>query len=170
MPFGTYPVALARELGGWGEEFTVNQDFEFDYRVRQSGHRILFDPSLVIEWECRQSLRDLFKQYRRYGKGKVKVALAHPDSVRPRHLLPPLLVLGLGVLSLAAGSARLRAPALLAMSPYAAAIVGGSVATAPRVSDPTARGYLPGAFLAMHVGWGLGAWEGLAAEARRRRS
>ena len=169
VPFGAYPVALARELGGWGEEFTVNQDFEFDQRVRASGHPILFDPELVIDWECRQSVRALFTQYRRYGKGKVKVALAHPGSVQPRHLLPPLLVLGLGTLAAAATSSRLRTPAVLAAAPYAAAIAAGSAVSARQVTEPAARAFLPAAFVAMHIGWGIGAWEGLAAEARRRR-
>src|SRR5207249_2496031 len=33
IPFGAYPTQLARRLGGWDERLTVNQDFEFDYRV-----------------------------------------------------------------------------------------------------------------------------------------
>src|SRR3954468_4852327 len=63
IPFGAYPVAVARRLGGWDERLRVNQDFEFDYRIRQSGQRLLFDPALVIRWDCRQTLRDLFTQY-----------------------------------------------------------------------------------------------------------
>ena len=78
VPFGAYPTEVARSIGGWGEEFTVNQDFEFDHRVREAGHKILFDPSLVIDWESRQTIRALWKQYRRYGKGKAKVVLCPP--------------------------------------------------------------------------------------------
>ncbi len=169
VPFGAYPVALAREVGGWGEEFTVNQDFEFDQRIRHSGNPILFDPSLVIDWECRQHIGDLFKQYRRYGKGKVKVALTHPGSVRLRHLAAPALVA-----SAAVGAAALLSGAVdkkwvaLAAAPYPTALVAASVLTAGEVEDRAARVYLPAAFAAMHVGWGIGFWEGVRDAVGRR--
>ncbi|QIK68261.1 glycosyltransferase [Nocardioides sp. HDW12B] len=169
VPFGAYPVALAREVGGWGEQFTVNQDFEFDQRIRQSGNPILFDPSLVIDWECRQHIGDLFKQYRRYGKGKVKVALTHPGSVRLRHLAAPALVA-----SAAVGAAVLVTGAVdrkwvaLAAAPYPTALLAASLLTASEVEDPAARPYLPAAFAAMHVGWGLGFWEGVRDAVSRR--
>jgi succinoglycan biosynthesis protein ExoA len=169
VPFGAYPVALAREIGGWGEEFTVNQDFEFDQRIRATGHPILFDPGLVIDWESRQTVRDLWKQYRRYGKGKVKVAARHPASVRVRHLLPPALVAygAVAVLVAATGAVDRRWVAL-AVTPYPAAVLAASALTAGEVDDPAGRVFLPGAFAAMHVGWGLGFWEGLLDLAKRR--
>lgn len=169
IPFGAYPVELARLVGGWGEEFTVNQDFEFDQRIRQSGHPLLFDPDLVIDWECRQSVRDLFRQYRRYGRGKVKVMARHPGSVRPRHLLPPVLVAFGGALLIAAllpGTDRRMVTA--AAAPYPLAVVAASVATSRHVADPVARLYLPAAFMAMHVGWGIGFWEGVLSRVSRR--
>ncbi len=162
VPFGAYPVALAREVGGWGEEFTVNQDFEFDRRIRQSGNPILFDPSLVIDWECRQHVGDLFKQYRRYGRGKVKVALAHPGSVRLRHLAAPALVASaaVGATALISGAVD-KKWVVLAAAPYPAAVIAASALTAGEVEDAAARPYLPAAFVAMHVGWGIGFWEGV---------
>jgi succinoglycan biosynthesis protein ExoA len=169
IPFGAYPVALARELGGWDEDLRVNQDFEFDWRVRQSGHQLLFDPALRIDWHCRQSARDLFDQYRRYGRGKVKVAALHPASVRPRHLMAPLLVAWLGL----AGVVGLRRPrlAVLAVAPYPVAVAVATSRTAGSV-DEEARIHLPAAFAAMHLGWGIGFWEGvrelLAGRARTR--
>ena len=158
IPFGAYPVELARELGGWDERLRVNQDFEFDFRVRQAGYRLLLDPELSIRWESRQSLGALFSQYLRYGRGKAKVAGLHPSSVRARHLAAPALVL-----SLACGLVAARRRPLLAVllwGPYAAGVVVAAARTASKVS-PEARGALPGAFVAMHVGWGLGFWRGL---------
>jgi succinoglycan biosynthesis protein ExoA len=37
VPFGAYPVAVIRAVGGWDEQLRVNQDFEFDHRVREAG-------------------------------------------------------------------------------------------------------------------------------------
>jgi succinoglycan biosynthesis protein ExoA len=158
--FGAYPTTLIRELGGWDERCRVNQDFdfEFDYRVGKSGRRLLFDPALSIRWFCRQSIRDLFRQYRRYGRGKTFVARLHPRSIRLRHLMAPALVASL-VAALALGVFRpLLGAALIA--PYALALVVAG-AVAGRELDRPARLRVPLAFLAMHVGWGLGFWQGL---------
>ena len=158
IPFGAYPVDVARELGGWNEEFTVNQDFEFDWRVRESGRDLLFDPALRIDWLCRQSVADLYRQYRRYGRGRVRTVMHHPRSIRPRHLVTPALVVYLA----AAGLIGLRRPrlALAAVAPYVAGIAVATATTAADVA-PEARRHLPGAFVAMHVGWGVGFWRGL---------
>jgi len=158
IPFGAYPTALVRALGGWDEEFVVNQDFEFDWRVREAGHELLFDPALRIDWHCRQSVGDLFRQYRRYGRGKVRTARHHPRSLRPRHLAAPALVAWLALASLV-GLRRPRAAAA-AVSPYLLGLAIASTRTA-RDLDPAARRHVPGAFAAMHVGWGLGFWAGL---------
>jgi cellulose synthase/poly-beta-1,6-N-acetylglucosamine synthase-like glycosyltransferase len=158
IPFGAYPVALARELGGWDERLRVNQDFEFDFRVRQAGHKLLLDPDLSISWESRQSIGALYSQYLRYGRGKAKVAGLHPSSVRARHLTAPLLV---ATLAAAVVSARRRpSRAALLTAPYLAGVGLATIRTAPKVS-PQARAFLPASFVAMHVGWGLGFWRGL---------
>ena len=160
LPFGAYPVAVVREAGGWDERLTANEDFEFDYRLRRSGRRLLFDPRMVIHWHCRQSIPDLFRQYRRYGRGKVDVAVLHPASLSPRHLAPPVFVLYLAVAAIAAATRRpLQAQAMLA--PYAVAVLLESVRLSRRLEHPGEQIRVPGAIAAMHVGWGLGVWSGL---------
>ena len=156
IPFGAYPTELVRQLGGWDERLVANEDFEFDHRLRRSGAVLLFDPRLRISWQSRQSVRELYRQYRRYGRGKVDVARLHPGSLRPRHLLPPLLVPYLA----AAAAAGVRRPRLAAgmVAPYAAALTVASARTARRLDEPRARAILPAAFLAMHIGWGVGVW------------
>lgn len=157
VPFGAYPTALLRELGGWDPAIAANEDFELDQRIRGAGYSLLFEPRLVIDWHCRQSVGELFVQYRRYGAGKLPVALRHKRSVRPRHLLPPALVGYLGVAALVA----LRHPAwsAAAVAPYAGAVAAASLATGRRLETGRERLHLPGAFVAMHVGWGLGFWQ-----------
>ena len=159
LPFGAYPVELVRSLGGWDERLTANEDYEFDYRLRRAGGRLLFDPALVIAWHCRQSIRDLYRQYRRYGKGKVDVMRLHPESMSLRHFLPPVLVV------YGAGSALvgIRNPRVLAaMLPYVVAVGVASAQAAGSLQSTAERVRLPAAFLAMHLGWGLGFWSRLA--------
>jgi hypothetical protein len=156
IPFGAYPTALVRRLGGWDESLVANEDFEFDHRLRRSGAALLFDPRLRITWQSRQSVPDLYRQYHRYGRGKVDVARLHPDSLRPRHLLPPLLVPYLAAAA-ATGVRRPRVTAAM-VAPYAAALIVASLRTARRLDDRRARTFVPAAFLAMHLGWGVGVW------------
>ncbi len=163
VPFGAYPVAVVKELGGWNEDLRVNQDFELDYRLRASGRAILFDPELHIDWDCRQSIRELFRQYRRYGRGKAKVAALHPRSAAPRHLAAPCFVAWL-VIALVTGLRRPRSAAVAVM-PYGVALAVASARSA-RSLPPEARRWVPAAFAAMHIGWGLGFWEGIFDTAR----
>ncbi len=165
IPFGAYPTALVRELGGWDESIPTNEDFEFDQRVRRHGE-LLLDPGLQIAWNSRETVGDLFRQYVRYGRGKPLVASRHPGSTRLRHLAPPVLVAGLGLATL--GSLRFPRACGAAVASYGAAVaVVGSVIA--RDAGPGAdRRAIPAALAAMQVGWGLGFWQGVGDLLRRR--
>lgn len=160
IPFGAYPTELLRELGGWNEDLTANEDFELDYRLQQAGYRLLFDPRISIRWYSRETIAGLFSQYRRYGRSKMAVVRGHPRSLRARHLVPPALVVA-WLAAAVAGSKR-RPLALAALAPYAVALTMASAWTARRVPGTRAKAAVPVAFLAMHLGWGVGFWEGAA--------
>jgi len=166
IPFGAYPREVIEAVGGWDESIPVNQDYEFDFRVRQAGHELLFDPQLVIDWECRQSVKAFWRQYRRYGRGKAQVIRLHPESTAVRHLAAPALV------AMLAG-ALLVLPfkpkwALALVLPYAAALTVASATVVPGLQGRQARRTVPKAFAAMHLGWGIGFWEGMAGAAAKR--
>jgi succinoglycan biosynthesis protein ExoA len=159
LPFGAYPVEVVRRVGGWNEELTANEDFEFDHRLREAGLRLLFEPRMVIRWHCRQSIADLYRQYHRYGKGKVDVAWLHPESLHVRHVAPPAFVAG-AVLGLAV-AARKPSRWLAMMAPYALAVTAESLRSGRQLQGAGERLRLPAAFVAMHVGWGVGFWSGV---------
>jgi len=167
IPFGAYPTELVRELGGWDERLEANEDFEFDYRLRRSGAVLLFDPRLRISWASRQTVRSLYQQYRRYGAGEFDVARLHPASLRPRHLVPPLRVPYLA--TAVAGAVRRPRGGAALLAPYPAGLALATVRTARTLEDPAARAYLPAAFLAMHIGWGVGVWSRVLRSVGRRR-
>jgi cellulose synthase/poly-beta-1,6-N-acetylglucosamine synthase-like glycosyltransferase len=161
LPFGAYPVDLVRKFHGWNEQLVANEDFEFDYRLQMAGLRLLFDPRIVIHWHCRQSIPDLYRQYERYGRGKVDVARIHPESMRARHMVPPALVVYVAV----AGLLSVRRPArwLALMAPYELAVVVASLRTGRQLDTFGDRARLPFAFMAMHLGWGVGFCSGVVA-------
>jgi len=167
VPFGAYRTATVRELGGWDESIPNNEDFEFDQRLRERGE-LLFDPELEIAWRARESLGALFRQYRRYGRGKPLVAVRHPGSVRVRHLAPPALVAWLAAAALVAP--RRPRVAAAALAPYAAVVAAAGAVISRSAAAGTDRRAVPGALVAMQVGWGLGFWEGVRDVARARRS
>jgi succinoglycan biosynthesis protein ExoA len=170
IPFGAYPTALVRELAGWDESVATNEDFEFDQRLRTRGE-LLFDPALEIAWHARDSVPALFRQYRRYGRGKPGVAVRHPGSVRLRHLLPPGLVMWLT--GAAALAVRRPGTAAAAVAPYLLAVTSAAALISRDAPPGTDRRTMPAALVAMQIGWGLGFWEGvrdLAADRARGRA
>jgi succinoglycan biosynthesis protein ExoA len=168
LPFGAYPVDLLREVGGWDENLVANEDYELDYRLRQRGGRLLLDPRVVIAWQCRQSVPDLYRQYVRYGKGKADVAMLHPASLSARHVVAPALVAWLALAALRAG--RHPAQAALMVAPYVAGVAVATRQTRPVLENDADWVHLPGAFTAMHVGWGYGFWAGMVRGLLRRLS
>ena len=144
---------------GWDERLVANEDYKFDYRLRQAGYSLLFDPDLAIRWHSRQSVGDLFRQYRRYGRGKVAVMVKHPLSMRPRHVLVPSFAAYLAL----AAVVGLRRPATSGamVAPYLFTLAVASVGTGAQLASRQERAWVAPAFLAMHLGWGVGFWEGL---------
>ncbi|MGZ4149446.1 MAG: glycosyltransferase family 2 protein [Actinomycetota bacterium] len=167
VPFGAYPVELLRSLGGWDASLDANEDYELDYRIRASGRELLLDPSVRIAWRSKETIGALFAQYRRYGRGKADVARLHPSSLAIRHLVPPALVAG-AVPWAAIGARRPRAAMLLAL-PYLVFLAGAGASVAREAGEPRLAPRVALALGAMHVGWGLGFWEGAAANLRDRR-
>jgi succinoglycan biosynthesis protein ExoA len=159
LPFGAYPVDLLRDVGGWDESLVANEDYELDYRLRRRGGRLLLIPSVVIAWQCRQSVPDLYRQYVRYGKGKADVALLHPTSLSVRHVVAPALVAWLAQAALRAR--RHPGQAALMVCPYVAGVGVATRQTRRALDNDADWVHLPGAFTAMHVGWGYGFWAGL---------
>ncbi|MFZ4518289.1 MAG: glycosyltransferase family 2 protein [Microthrixaceae bacterium] len=161
VPFGAYPLDVVRELGGWTEEQLVNEDYEFDYRLRRSGRELLFDPAVEIDWDCRQSVGALFRQYRRYGAGKVQTLVRHPESAAVRHLAAPGMVAGLAAAVVLLPFRRTRLLALALAAPYLGIVLAGTATTVRCVEGTDAKVWVAPAFVALHVGWGLGFWEEL---------
>lgn len=165
VPFGVYRRSVIQALGGWDEELLVNQDFEFDYRLRSSGRRLGFDPEMSSDWACSANIKDLWYQYRRYGKGKVRVMRKHPRSVRVRHLAPPAMVVALPALTMVSVVHKRRLHAL-PLAAYLLALTASLFTRPARQVSLQSRVQLPAVLAVMHFGWGLGAIEGLVAMLR----
>ena len=91
------------DAGGFDERFVRAQDWELNYRLRENGGKIFFDPRLHVTYRPRSNFRKLAKQYYEYGRWRRVIARKYPETINYRYLAPPLALLGT-VLSLFAGS------------------------------------------------------------------
>ena len=160
VPFGAYPVDLARQIGGWNENLSVNQDFEFDVRIGATGRKLILDPLIVIDWENRQTFEALFRQYRRYGRGKTRVVRIHPQSMKLRHLVAPIFVAAVFAAVLPWRWQHIAAARRLLAASYAAVVTTAGVGSGKSLPMHQ-RWRVIASLVVMHVAWGLGFWHGI---------
>ena len=90
------------DAGGFDERFIRAQDWELNYRLRQNGGKIYFDPRLQVTYRPRPNLKKLAKQYFQYGRWRRVVSRRHSGTINYRYLAPPFALVGFS-LSLIAG-------------------------------------------------------------------
>jgi hypothetical protein len=150
-------------VGGYDETFTRAQDWEMNYRIRQTGGTVWFNPALEVAYRPRGSTRALATQYYHYGHWRRQVMRRHPGSVSLRYLAPPTAVAGIvggTLLGLRGRKVGFVAPLGYAGFTVAAATVAG------RDLPPGARAWLPRVLATMQLSWGVGF---LSASLPRRR-
>jgi succinoglycan biosynthesis protein ExoA len=147
-------------VGGFDESMHRAQDWELNYRLRTSGHKIWFSPELRVTYHPRSTLRALVKQMYETGTWRREVVRRHPETATARYLAPPLTFVGVlagsiaGLLGVIVDSRLLRV-GFLAPAGYLALIIGGSLITARPISA-AARLRLPMVLAATHLAWGAG--------------
>lgn len=146
------------ELGGYNDEYDINEDYEINYRLRKMGGKILLSPKIKCSYFVRGSLKKLAIQYFKYGMWKVKTLGEHPQSLVYRQLIPVLFVL-----SLLASLILLfiRWPAGLVIPAVYLAV---SLLFSARISIAQGLKYffiLPVIFAMLHLSYGIGFLFGL---------
>jgi len=93
-----YLGAFRREalvaVGGFDERFTRAQDWELNFRLRENGGIVYFDPRLSVTYRPRSSVRALAKQYFEYGRWRRVVSRRHAGTINYRYLAPPIALTG----------------------------------------------------------------------------
>jgi succinoglycan biosynthesis protein ExoA len=138
---------------GWDERWPVDQDYELAARMRLDERRIVCIPEMAADYIPRNSLKRLFKQYWSYGYYRVKTSVAHPQSMRRSHVLPPGLALAATFAVIA--PKPLRTLARLGLGLYALAIGYATIDIALPEHARDAPS-LPLVFACMHLAAGFG--------------
>ena len=148
---GAFRKEALLAAGGFDERFTRAQDWELNFRLRQAGGVVYFDPRLVVTYRPRSTVKALAKQYFEYGRWRRVISRRHQGTINYRYLAPPFTVAAT-LLSLILGwlvSPFLFIPALV----YAVFILIASVVIGKSVGEFLC---LPTILLTMHISWGLG--------------
>ncbi len=152
---GVFRRESIEAVGLFDETLVRNQDYELNYRLRQAGGTVWFDPELRVGYRPRGSVRALARQFGQYGRWKRIVLGMHPRSMRWRHLVAPTTTVVVAV-GLVAGA--WWPPLLVLPAGYGAAVVVGSVAVG---RTPATMLRLLVVYPTMHLSWGTGFLWGL---------
>ena len=148
---GTFRKDALIAAGGYDERFTRAQDWELNFRLRERGGIVWFDPSLTVTYRPRSTLKALAKQYFEYGRWRRAVVRSHKGSVNYRYLAAPFAVL-VNAASIILGFA-LSPLFFTPLAFYLLAILVGGLALGKSLSEKI---ILPSVFATMHMVWGLG--------------
>ena len=161
VPFGVYRSEVFERIGLFNEQMVRHQDYEFSYRLRKAGGRIMLLPLAKAKYHVRTTLRSLWKQYWQYGIWKGRFIRAHPRSLKLRHLNPPLFVFALVVSVLLAIFSNPLAWTLgVSLGAYAIFISGALISLSIKGKFKYIP-IMPAVFACLHMSWGLGIWKGL---------
>ena len=148
---GVFKKSALVAAGGYDERFIRAQDWELNFRLREAGGTIWFDPRLAVIYRPRPNLKALAKQYFEYGRWRRAVTRHHKGTVNYRYLAPPVATVTIA-LSLLLG-ALIQPLFLIPALGYASAILIASLLIGKSWSERIA---LPAVLTTMHLSWGIG--------------
>jgi succinoglycan biosynthesis protein ExoA len=152
----SYRREVFEKVGYFDLTFDACEDVDFNYRCAKAGLQSFTSMHLAVYYYPRSSLRALFRQMARYGTGRFRLALKHPQTLSLTTLFPSLLIvipLVLALISLI-WPVSLFPPALMVIA-YLIATAAFSIPLAAR------HGWafffvLPAIYLTLHIGLGWG--------------
>ena len=147
---GCFRRSALDRVGGYDETMIRAQDWEMNYRIRETGGTVWFTPLMKVKYRPRATAAALAKQYFGYGTWRREVARRYPQTVSFRYLAAPVMVVAvvIGVIISLFGFAIGLVPLAL----YAVGVIGASVIAGHGVT----RLILPVVFPIMHFSWGSG--------------
>jgi len=91
--YAAYKKEIFEEIGYFEEKFSISEDAEINWRIRQKGYKIFYSPQIKTYYYPRTQIIGFLKQLFRYGILRVNVVKKHPDALKFVHLIPSIFVL-----------------------------------------------------------------------------
>ena len=149
---GVFLRNAVEEINGFDPHFIRAQDWELNYRLRERGGLIYFNPRLQVTYRPRPNVRALAKQYFEYGRWRREVARNHRGTINARYLAPPMTLIGsiIGVVGAFINPIFLALPLI-----YLAFILFGTLLLLMR-NRSLEMLLLPFILITMHFSWAWG--------------
>ncbi len=152
-----YRKSVFDKVGGFDESFDACEDVELNHRVDKAGLSCLLVPNIRLRYYPRASLRGLFRQMARYGRGRVRLLRKHADTFSITSLMPAMflafLIFGGIAMSLVP---MLRIPYFAVAGIYLVVVLAFSVMLSVKAKKIQLLWTMPCVFGAIHFGaaWG----------------
>ena len=90
-----YRREVFEKVGYVDESFDACEDVEFNFRVEKAGIKAYTSPSLTIKYYPRETLKALFQQMKRYGRGRFRLIKKHRSALSINTIMPAVFTGGL---------------------------------------------------------------------------
>jgi glycosyltransferase involved in cell wall biosynthesis len=152
-----YRRTSLEKVGFYDERFDACEDVEFNHRVAMADLTAYRHPDLRVDYRPRSTLRGLFEQMTRYGRGRARLMVRHPGRI-PWALVVVSLGLVSPLFALALAGAR---SAGIVLGTGLALWSGVNCCESLRCGGLRGSPRVALAFSAIHLGLILGFWRGL---------
>lgn len=95
VPFGTFRKELFKKIGYFNEELVRSEDNEFNYRIIKNGGKVYLFNEVEIIYYPRDTILKIMKMGFDNGKWATYTGYIIPGSMKIRHFIPLMFVLGL---------------------------------------------------------------------------
>nr|WP_321353554.1 glycosyltransferase [uncultured Draconibacterium sp.] len=85
---------IFEDIGGMNK-LRHGQDMDFSQRIYDAGYKVGLIADAFVYHKRRTSLSKFYRQIFNWGVARINLSLAHPSMLKPVHLLPAMVVLGL---------------------------------------------------------------------------
>jgi cellulose synthase/poly-beta-1,6-N-acetylglucosamine synthase-like glycosyltransferase len=153
-----YRRSVFDTVGMHDEGFDACEDVEFNYRVQKAGLRSFLSSSLAVVYRPRSTPLGVFGQLFRYGRGRLRFMLKHPDAASVTQLIPAACVGWLFLGALGSLVSTVVAKLYLAsLAIYGAVVLCYSIGLGLRYGVRELV-VAPLVYVVVHTGLGAGFW------------
>ena len=159
---GAYKRKVFDEVGLFNEKLVRTEDNEIHYRIRQSGYRICYDPSIQSYYQTRNTWKKMIKQKNQNGCWIGRTLYVCPRCISLFHLIPCCFCLSiiLSIVLFMAFNNKMLLVLVLGLYTIANIVMTISACITSRNRN-IFFGLLPFVFLSLHFAYGIGTLAGV---------
>jgi glycosyltransferase involved in cell wall biosynthesis len=88
-----YSKKVLKEMKGFNEKLSSNEDAELDFRIKKTGKKIKFNPKAIVYHHRKDSAKKIFAQAFWFGLGRMQAIKIHLGMLEWFRVLPSIAIL-----------------------------------------------------------------------------